>query len=202
MSLAATRVAPEKADFRPVLSSLPQAGFLPEKLMATAFWQKYKDPRWQKRRLEIMEKAGWECERCGSKDDTLNVHHKLYRRGADPWDYSDHELQCMCEGCHGRTHDIHEWLKTQMARLNETQLLCVLGYMIGMELFSSRSPEKPNEFESAKDLFDHFGWEIFQGVGDAYGLSEPEMDGVVRDDGVLDGDLLWDAVRAKRARGE
>jgi hypothetical protein len=59
-----------------------------------------KDPRWQKKRLEVLEAAGWSCERCGDKTRTLHVHHKKYRRGADPWEYDREELQSLCEPCH------------------------------------------------------------------------------------------------------
>lgn len=37
------------------------------------FWEAYKDPRWQRKRLEVMQIARFECELCASKDKTLNV---------------------------------------------------------------------------------------------------------------------------------
>ena len=58
----------------------------------------YKDPRWQKRRLQIMERDGWACIACGRTDQTLHVHHKAYH--GMPWDVSDHSLQTLCEKCH------------------------------------------------------------------------------------------------------
>ena len=42
------------------------------------------DPRWQKKRLEIMKSAEFACETCGDKKQTLHVHHQWY--GDDPWD--------------------------------------------------------------------------------------------------------------------
>ena len=64
------------------------------------YFEKLKDPRWQKKRLEIMERAEFKCEWCGDEEKTLNVHHKFYRKGADPWDYPDHALTTLCEECH------------------------------------------------------------------------------------------------------
>lgn len=65
-----------------------------------------RDPRWQRRRLEIMSRANFACEQCGDTKTTLNVHHKLYRRGALPWEYTDVELVCWCDNCHEREHGI------------------------------------------------------------------------------------------------
>lgn len=65
-----------------------------------------RDPRWQRRRLEIMQRADFCCEECGSKTQTLNVHHKIYRAGAKPWEYVDVELACICEDCHAAEHKI------------------------------------------------------------------------------------------------
>lgn len=64
------------------------------------YWKKLKDPRWQKKRLEVMERDGWECVMCGNKEDTLNVHHVVYRKGAEPWEYESKALKTLCEKCH------------------------------------------------------------------------------------------------------
>ena len=64
------------------------------------YWEKLKDPRWQKKRLEILGAADFACELCGNKEETLNVHHGYYRKGADPWDYPTDSLHCLCETCH------------------------------------------------------------------------------------------------------
>lgn len=65
-----------------------------------------RDPRWQRRRLEIMQRADFSCEECSSKTRTLHVHHKIYRTGAMPWEYTDAELACICEDCHSAEHEI------------------------------------------------------------------------------------------------
>lgn len=58
----------------------------------------YLDPRWQKRRLEILERDNWTCYACGSKDDTLHVHHVMYC--GKPWEAPASLLQTLCETCH------------------------------------------------------------------------------------------------------
>lgn len=64
-----------------------------------------RNPKWQKARLETMQRANFACEKCGDKDSTLNVHHKNYKQGRNPWEYELSNFVCLCESCH---EDIHE----------------------------------------------------------------------------------------------
>lgn len=66
----------------------------------SAYSEKLKDPRWQKKRLAVIERANWKCEGCGSAKATLHVHHGYYERGKAPWDYDDATLHVLCEECH------------------------------------------------------------------------------------------------------
>lgn len=68
--------------------------------MAKTYAEKLRDPRWQRRRLEIMQRDEFRCRHCDSEADTLNVHHTVYARGRDPWDYDGVHLLTLCEGCH------------------------------------------------------------------------------------------------------
>ncbi len=61
---------------------------------------KLRDPRWQRKRLEIFERDGWKCQFCGDEKSTLVVHHKLYIPGREPWDYPNNHLVTLCENCH------------------------------------------------------------------------------------------------------
>lgn len=65
---------------------------------------KLRDPRWQKKRLEVMESAGFKCARCGEEGEELNVHHVVYQKGLDPWEYDTVDLACLCKSCHEATH--------------------------------------------------------------------------------------------------
>ena len=62
------------------------------------YQEKLKDPRWQKKRLQILERDDWVCQCCESKEKTLTVHHIIYHN--NPWDAKDDELQTLCEKCH------------------------------------------------------------------------------------------------------
>jgi hypothetical protein len=67
----------------------------------------FRDSRWQKLRLEIMERDGWTCKSCGATGDgvTLNVHHAYYESGKAPWEYPTDTLVTWCEDCHGKIHE-------------------------------------------------------------------------------------------------
>jgi len=60
--------------------------------------EKLKDPRWQKKRLEILERDEWACKRCGNNEKTLHVHHKKYHK--EPWNAKNEDLRTLCEECH------------------------------------------------------------------------------------------------------
>lgn len=61
------------------------------------------DVRWSQRRREIMRRDGFRCRRCGAKG-RLNVHHRHYVYGRQPWQYPDSNLVTLCERCHRRVH--------------------------------------------------------------------------------------------------
>jgi hypothetical protein len=60
--------------------------------------QKLKDPRWQRKRLEIMGRDRFTCTLCGDDKNTLNVHHWEYN--GDPWEAGDDNLCTVCVSCH------------------------------------------------------------------------------------------------------
>jgi hypothetical protein len=69
---------------------------------------KLKDPRWQKKRLEVMELNNFTCSGCGETTKTLNVHHPFYEKDKEPWEYQNEILMCVCDDCHKYEHAIEE----------------------------------------------------------------------------------------------
>ena len=63
------------------------------------------NPRWQKKRLEIMKLDDFKCIECESGSKTLNVHHSYYISGRKPWRYPNWSLSTLCEDCHKSRHD-------------------------------------------------------------------------------------------------
>lgn len=60
--------------------------------------EKLRDPRWQKKRLEILNRDGFTCCLCGDKETELHIHHKKYHK--DPWQAKDEHLETLCKYCH------------------------------------------------------------------------------------------------------
>jgi hypothetical protein len=73
--------------------------------------EKLKDPRWQEKRLRIMDRDRFTCQKCQDATKTLNVHHRYYTKGAMPWEYSDDALVTLCENC-------HKSIETRIAYMN------------------------------------------------------------------------------------
>ena len=74
-----------------------------------SYADKLKDPRWQKRRLEVMERDSWTCVRCRSSTRTLNVNHLVYT--GEPWDAPGHALETLCEVCHGERSALEKQIR-------------------------------------------------------------------------------------------
>lgn len=75
-----------------LLKSLLKGDIMPK------YSEKLKDPRWQRKRLEIFERDNFTCLGCGDTKNTLNCHHKQYH--GDPWDAPNDSLETLCEECH------------------------------------------------------------------------------------------------------
>ena len=61
---------------------------------------KLRDPRWQKKRLEVFQRDNFTCQKCGDSQTTLSVHHRRYIWPLDPWEYDNSSLVTLCEPCH------------------------------------------------------------------------------------------------------
>lgn len=101
--------------------------------MSKSYIDLLKDPRWQKRRLEIMNIDGFTCQMCYDTTKTLNVHHLIYLPGRMPWEAPDRHLITLCEDCHERQKHIN--LKAMLADLSINAssmivLLCMLKSII------------------------------------------------------------------------
>jgi hypothetical protein len=62
--------------------------------------------KWQRKRLSIFNRDGWKCTRCSDLNDSieLHVHHLVYHRNRNPWEYEDCELTTLCDACHQIVH--------------------------------------------------------------------------------------------------
>ncbi len=85
---------------------------------------KLKDPRWQKKRLEILQRDDFSCRKCGDKSSTLHIHHKYYTKDVEPWDYKDDCFITLCETCHLTI----EIFKKYGAHIDDINILKFIGF--------------------------------------------------------------------------
>lgn len=57
-----------------------------------------KDPRWQKKRLEILQRDNFTCLLCSDTESTLHIHHQKYAKL--PWEVENKFLYTLCCDCH------------------------------------------------------------------------------------------------------
>lgn len=67
--------------------------------------EKLRDPRWQKKRLEILNRDKFTCQCCKTTEIELHIHHIEYRPG-EPWDIDTELLITLCKDCHKMTEDM------------------------------------------------------------------------------------------------
>lgn len=67
--------------------------------------QQYLDPRWQKKRLEVLGRDEWRCQWCQDDNQTLHVHHLYYTPGKVVWDYPLDAFLTLCETCHAEEYE-------------------------------------------------------------------------------------------------
>ena len=81
-----------------------------------------KDPRWQRKRLAIFERAGWCCEWCGAARSHLQVHHGYYGKTAgklrEPWEVPNDVLYCLCRLCHEKAEVARQALYLELGRIH------------------------------------------------------------------------------------
>lgn len=69
--------------------------------------QEYKEallsPRWQTKRARILKRDKYKCRKC-PHTKYLQVHHKYYLEGKQPWEVPDSCLITLCSKCHKEAH--------------------------------------------------------------------------------------------------
>lgn len=136
----------------------------------TTYAEKLLDPRWQKKRLEVLQNYDFVCQSCGDSESTLHVHHKMYAKGKEPWEYELNQYTVLCWSCHKLEHDKDfDTFFEVMSRLpidgpfNKEEIAYLIGGYTGIEL----KPEfLLHEFlyNKGKELKKEY-WDFLSGVG-------------------------------------
>ncbi|HOY33472.1 MAG TPA: HNH endonuclease [Bacteroidales bacterium] len=112
--------------------------------------EQLKSPKWQKKRLNIMERDQFRCQDCGSIDDQLHVHHLFYLQGKKAWDYPDEFYITLCDKCHIGVHTQTELLYKEIAKyVKQTKYIGNLqDYLIALRVAIHISPEHASAYRS------------------------------------------------------
>lgn len=95
---------------------------------------KLKDPRWQRKRLEVLQRDSFTCQKCLDTTKTLHVHHRYYLPNTDPWDYELKTLVTLCFECHEQESVLAEMVTSFVNSLKD------MGFLNGdFELISDGS---------------------------------------------------------------
>lgn len=92
--------------------------------MEIEFKDQYNHPNWQKKRLEIFKRDKFKCVLCESKNKTLHVHHRYYKRAVMIWDYDNKCYLTVCQGCHEYLHEVQDILNEELSKIDPMYLEC------------------------------------------------------------------------------
>lgn len=116
------------------------------------YQQKLADPRWQRKRLEIMNRDNWTCQRCGDATTQLEVHHTDYWEGKKPWEYPDDMLTTVCRNCHQKEQERPKHEKYLIEALQTYGFLAgdllALSCMLNHQPFRSALLKKIREYSN------------------------------------------------------
>jgi hypothetical protein len=111
-----------------------------------------RDPRWQKKRLEILQRDRWSCMACGDATKTLHVHHKVYSKGAMPWEYEDRLLVTLCAGCHEGEEEKKLSLYESIGRLPTGMLDVIRGMVDTVVASTEETSVRAEGYEHAQGI--------------------------------------------------
>lgn len=130
---------------------------MPKKAQPT-YWELLQHPLWQKKRLEVLSRDGFECSDCGSTEKMLHVHHSYYEKGLKPWEYPSESLHSLCQDCHGKAQDWMKLLHREIGSVPLYRIETVIGFiraLVGQE--DLNAPMSVESFGVAEGVASYFG---------------------------------------------
>lgn len=113
-----------------------------------------------------MESADFRCSYCGSDTKTLNVHHRFYRKGAEPWDYELEELICLCDECHEFQGALDQAGREAWGLIGRGEQERILGHMLATLAQDNEWTEIPvgrfAEWNTGAGICKHWGIDVWR----------------------------------------
>ena len=111
--------------------------------------QKLQHPKWQKCRLETLERSEFRCSHCGSEDKQLHIHHGYYAKGKEPWEADPAHLHVYCSDCHQAAEDLKREVLSAIGKLNVNKMKVVGKFVKELEALCKK-PERPKDWVELK----------------------------------------------------
>lgn len=157
--------------------------------MAT-YYELLKHPKWQEKRLRILERDRFACTECFDTTSTLHVHHAYYEKGLAPWEYPDESLETLCESCHEMAGEEDLERARQIGQLDGYQRRVVRG--VALAIWMQAHMQAPIDVAFCA---------IAEGIALAFGTNLEVVLKIAKDDGTVTGerisDRLWELIEAK-----
>lgn len=75
-----------------------------------------KSPKWQKKRLDILQRDDFKCTICGDGETQLHIHHLRYCK--NPIEQPNEDLVTLCKDCHELTTGLGSSFKNAIVKNN------------------------------------------------------------------------------------
>lgn len=117
---------------------------------SNAYAKKLLDGRWQKKRLQILERDGFMCTIC-QRQHNVQIHHNWYLKDYEPWDYDDNQLVTLCNEHHDEVTTLQDGLKKLLARSGPAQQRQVYDFLMGLQKQEKQPKEVAKPFIEPPD---------------------------------------------------
>lgn len=102
-----------------------------ERKGSSEYARKLLDGRWQRKRLEILQRDNFCCTIC-QRSHNVQIHHNWYLKNMEPWDYTADQLVSLCNEHHEEIGELQEGLKRLLARSGPAIQRQVYDYLFGL----------------------------------------------------------------------
>lgn len=133
--------------------------------------EQLKSPKWQSKRLEILERDGFKCRECGGSNGGLQVHHGYYEKGKLAWEYENKYLHTLCSNC----HDVHHKNLNNLLKLTAEMLPTTVKFMYGILYYLNERATGGRDYDFG-DMDCYADW-IIENIQQAKGLINSEDNG-------------------------
>lgn len=113
------------------------------------------DPRWQRKRLMVLQRSNWRCEWCGASDKSLEVHHGYYGKTdgklREPWQIPSEVLWVLCSTCHDKAEVARQGLYLEIGRIHPKFHYQVRQLLQQVQEIIERNPDELRDAGVAAD---------------------------------------------------